>query len=55
MAADASNESEEIVYERELVLNAPDEWNGTKKRMKRGSVQDVFCCHNAFETFVAGL
>jgi hypothetical protein len=55
MAADASNETEEIVYERELVLNALDEWNGTKKRMKGWSVQDVFCCHNAFETFVAGL
>jgi hypothetical protein len=55
MAADASNEIEEIVYERELVLNALDEWNRTKKRMKRWSVQDVFCCHNAFETFVASL
>ena len=46
---------EEVVYERELMLNAPDEWNGAKKQMKRWSVQDVFCCYNAFETFVASL
>jgi hypothetical protein len=52
MAADASNKIE-AVYERELMLNALDEWNGAKKRMKRWSVQDVFCCYNAFETFVA--
>jgi hypothetical protein len=54
-AADASNRIEAIVYERELMLNALDEWNGVKKRMKRWSVQDVFCCYNAFETFVASL
>jgi hypothetical protein len=53
MVAGASNRIEAIVYERELMLNAPDEWNGAKKRMKRWSVQDVFCCYNAFETFVA--
>jgi hypothetical protein len=55
MVAGASNESEGIVYERELMLNTPDEWNGAKKQMKRWSVQDVFCCYNAFETFVASL
>ena len=53
MVAGASNKTEEIVYERELMLNALDEWNGAKKRMKRWSVQDVFCCDNALETFVA--
>jgi hypothetical protein len=55
IATGASNGVEEAVYERELMLNAPDKWNGVKKRMKRWSVQDVFCCYNAFETFVASL
>ena len=53
MVAGASNKVEEVVYERELILNALDEWNGAKKQMERRSVQDVFCCYNAFETFVA--
>jgi hypothetical protein len=35
------------------MLNVLDEWNGAKKQMNRWSVQDVFCCYNAFETFVA--
>ena len=35
--------------------DALDEWNGAKKQMNRWSVQDVFCCYNAFETFVASL
>jgi hypothetical protein len=55
MVAGASNKVEKVVYERELMLNTPDEWNGAKKQMKRWSVQDVFCCYNAFETFVASL
>jgi hypothetical protein len=55
MVAGASNESEGIVYERELMLNALDEWNAAKKVMKGWGVQDVFCCYNAFETFVASL
>jgi hypothetical protein len=33
--------------------DAQGKWNGTKKVMKRWNEHDVFCCYNAFETFVA--
>jgi hypothetical protein len=33
--------------------DARGKWNGTKKVMKRSNERDVFCCYNAFETFVA--
>jgi hypothetical protein len=53
-AVAASNMVEMVGEQRERD-DARHKWNGAKKVMQSWSECDVFCCHNAFETFVASL